>query len=340
MDPFLCGCSACRKFWTKTFRDRLELLSTSSTDRVRETSEIFALVNEKGGRHSLLKIGDMVRIPSGHKGTVKFIGILDSESLAPETYVGVHLYDEVNFADNGIVRGKKYFNCPPGHGVTVKYGAAERLPGPCRRPPVSGNTMFASYKEIQRNRSRTRRQASAHAHDAWTATREPVVHVFDRNDIAFKDSEKRAAARRQKMAKGFEQQNKWRRSETQRGFERLKKKFGSGERAERLAHTVQKLQEAYNTGASGLWQATDDTDASETKEEENESSIKEDNKQGLREELWYHPCLKQQRQEPVETGVVVAEISANPRTSVAVTLLSIRGIRFKVASVDVSSFNN
>ena len=60
----------------------------------------------------------------------------------------------VNFADNGIVRGKKYFNCPPGHGVTVKYGAAERLPGPCRRPPVSGNTMFASYTEIQRNRSR------------------------------------------------------------------------------------------------------------------------------------------------------------------------------------------
>ena len=65
------------------------------------------------------------------------------------------MFVAVNFADNGIVQGKKYFNCPPGHGIIVKFGAIERLPGPCRRPSVSGNFMFASYKEIQRNRSRS-----------------------------------------------------------------------------------------------------------------------------------------------------------------------------------------
>ena len=40
----------------------------------------------------------------------------------------------------------------------------------------------------------------------------------------------------------LEQQKQWRRGETQRGFDRLKKKFGSGERAERLTRTFQKLQ--------------------------------------------------------------------------------------------------
>ena len=69
MDPFLCGCSACRKFWTSTFGSGLEQLLKPATDRVRETSEIFSMVDVKGGSHSLLKIGDMVRIPSGHKGS-------------------------------------------------------------------------------------------------------------------------------------------------------------------------------------------------------------------------------------------------------------------------------
>ncbi|KAK2180107.1 hypothetical protein NP493_459g01049 [Ridgeia piscesae] len=270
MDPFLCGCSACQKFWTSTFGSGFDQLLKPATDRVRDTSEIFSMVDVKGGNHSLLKVGDMVRIPSGHKGTVKFIGILDSERIAPETYVGVHLYDEVSFADNGIVKGKKYFNCPPGHGVIVKYAATERLPGQCRRPPYTGNSMFPSYKEIQRNRSRIRRKQAAHAHDAWTGAREPVVHVFDRDDIAYKDGQKRAASRRHQMAIGVEQQNMWRRREMQRGFERLKQKFGTGERAERLARTLQTLQEAYDIGASGRWQATDETGTLESREEDTE----------------------------------------------------------------------
>jgi len=56
------------------------------------------------------------------------------------------------------------------------------------------------------------------------------------------DGQKRAASRRHQMAIGVEQQNMWRRREMQRGFERLKQKFGTGERAERLARTLQTLQ--------------------------------------------------------------------------------------------------
>ncbi|MQM04348.1 hypothetical protein Taro_037142 [Colocasia esculenta] len=64
------------------------------------------------------KIGDRCEIQPGEKrGVVKFVG--KGETLAPGFWVGVEL-DEPLGKHDGTVKGKRYFECPPQHGLLLR----------------------------------------------------------------------------------------------------------------------------------------------------------------------------------------------------------------------------
>ncbi|EXC48536.1 hypothetical protein L484_000576 [Morus notabilis] len=65
-----------------------------------------------------IKVGDRCEVePGAKRGVVKFVG--QAESLAPGFWVGVQ-YDEPLGKHDGIVKGTRYFECPPLHGAMVR----------------------------------------------------------------------------------------------------------------------------------------------------------------------------------------------------------------------------
>lgn len=65
-----------------------------------------------------IKVGDRCQIEPGDKrGVVKYVG--QAENLGPGFWVGVQ-YDEPLGKHDGLVKGTRYFDCPPLHGVMVR----------------------------------------------------------------------------------------------------------------------------------------------------------------------------------------------------------------------------
>ncbi|XP_062165668.1 tubulin-folding cofactor B [Alnus glutinosa] len=65
-----------------------------------------------------IKVGDRCEVePGAKRGVVKFLG--QAEPLAPGFWVGVQ-YDEPLGKHDGMVKGVRYFNCPPLHGAIVR----------------------------------------------------------------------------------------------------------------------------------------------------------------------------------------------------------------------------
>lgn len=65
-----------------------------------------------------IKVGDRCEVdPGGKRGEVKFVGKV--EVLAAGYWVGVQ-YDEPVGKHDGVVKGKRYFTCPPGHGSILR----------------------------------------------------------------------------------------------------------------------------------------------------------------------------------------------------------------------------
>ncbi|XP_027771671.1 tubulin-folding cofactor B isoform X2 [Solanum pennellii] len=65
-----------------------------------------------------IKIGDRCEVePGERRGTVKFVG--QAETLAPGFWVGVQ-FDEPVGKHDGMVKGKRYFDCPSLHGAMVR----------------------------------------------------------------------------------------------------------------------------------------------------------------------------------------------------------------------------
>ncbi len=58
----------------------------------------------------------------------------------------------VSSIENGLHNGKRYFSCPPGHGAMVRVGDIHPLATPASCPPVTGNKMYPSYKDVCRRR--------------------------------------------------------------------------------------------------------------------------------------------------------------------------------------------
>ncbi|KAL3814265.1 hypothetical protein ACJIZ3_015533 [Penstemon smallii] len=65
-----------------------------------------------------IKVGDRCQVEPGEKrGVVKFVG--RAETLAPGFWIGVQ-YDEPLGKHDGMVKGKRYFECPPLFGGMVR----------------------------------------------------------------------------------------------------------------------------------------------------------------------------------------------------------------------------
>ncbi|XP_010276589.1 PREDICTED: tubulin-folding cofactor B [Nelumbo nucifera] len=65
-----------------------------------------------------IKVGDRCEVEPGEKrGVVKFVG--KAENIAPGFWVGIQ-YDEPLGKHDGVVKGKRYFECPPLHGVMTR----------------------------------------------------------------------------------------------------------------------------------------------------------------------------------------------------------------------------
>ncbi|KAM7256208.1 hypothetical protein ACFE04_011949 [Oxalis oulophora] len=65
-----------------------------------------------------IKVGDRCEVEPGEKrGVVKFVG--EAESLGSGFWVGVQ-YDEPLGKHDGLVKGTRYFECPPLHGGMVR----------------------------------------------------------------------------------------------------------------------------------------------------------------------------------------------------------------------------
>ncbi|XP_020595535.1 tubulin-folding cofactor B [Phalaenopsis equestris] len=65
-----------------------------------------------------IKAGDRCEVESGEKrGVVKYVGKV--ENGAPGFWVGIQL-DEPLGKHDGMVKGKRYFECPPRHGIFLR----------------------------------------------------------------------------------------------------------------------------------------------------------------------------------------------------------------------------
>ncbi|PKA64763.1 ribosomal RNA methyltransferase Nop2 [Apostasia shenzhenica] len=65
-----------------------------------------------------IKVGNRCEVESGGKrGVVKFVG--KAEAVAPGFWIGVQL-DEPLGKHDGMVRGRRYFECPPQHGLLLR----------------------------------------------------------------------------------------------------------------------------------------------------------------------------------------------------------------------------
>ncbi|KAJ4701122.1 tubulin folding cofactor B [Melia azedarach] len=65
-----------------------------------------------------IKVGDRCEVdPGAKRGVIKYVG--QAESIAPGFWVGVQ-YDEPLGKHDGIVKGVRYFECPPLHGAMVR----------------------------------------------------------------------------------------------------------------------------------------------------------------------------------------------------------------------------
>ncbi|XP_048762667.1 dynactin subunit 1-like isoform X2 [Ostrea edulis] len=266
LDPFMCTCGPCKKFWKDNFNDASELLRESSLSRAQNTAPLSC-------KSSVVKVGDRVEVYGKYPatdlckiyaesevcqkflGTVKFVGVIDDNAIAPNLYVGVKLDDNVNSVHNGLYKGKRYFHCTPGHGAMVKYTEVKPLKNPSKTPPVKNNYMFPSWDEVkQRRKLRNEKLAEIYAKAGVSPTpsmlsdtsskrpkSEPVINVGDPNDIAIKDQERkrRAELHKQKVHEEDHEKNELR---------RLRQQFGSGQEGDRMAQTLLKLQRAYQEG--------------------------------------------------------------------------------------------
>lgn len=62
------------------------------------------------------EIGQTVELGDGQIGTVRFVG---STQFAPGDWVGV-VFDDAIGKNDGSVKGQRYFDCPPDHGMFVR----------------------------------------------------------------------------------------------------------------------------------------------------------------------------------------------------------------------------
>ncbi|KAL8581150.1 hypothetical protein ACOMHN_033597 [Nucella lapillus] len=146
IDPYLCTCGPCKRFWRNTFHSSAEYLQRNAGDRSEESATLSKLKPQ-----AMVSIGERVMV-HGQPGVVKFVGFVDENAVAPLLRVGVKLDECAHLGHDGTYNGKRYFYCTKGHGVLVRCRDVVPLRTANKRPPVKGNPMFPSWPEICKRR--------------------------------------------------------------------------------------------------------------------------------------------------------------------------------------------
>ncbi|KAK7114620.1 uncharacterized protein [Littorina saxatilis] len=146
IDPYLCTCGPCKRFWRDTFRSSSDCLARTGEDRAANSATLGKLKPD-----NLATVGDRVMV-QGQPGSVKFVGFVDDNTVAPSLRIGIKLDESVHLGHDGMLNGKRYFYCTNGHGTLVRYKDVQSLRPPTKRPPVKGNAMFPSWPEICKRR--------------------------------------------------------------------------------------------------------------------------------------------------------------------------------------------
>ena len=81
------------------------------------TDHVTDHVTQSTGSHKLL-VYRCTCVRMYNTGTIRYIGKLDFDIL-DLIYIGVHLDMPIGTCD-GSVKGRRYFQCPPNHGVFVR----------------------------------------------------------------------------------------------------------------------------------------------------------------------------------------------------------------------------
>ncbi|ETI27788.1 hypothetical protein G647_00237 [Cladophialophora carrionii CBS 160.54] len=94
----------------------------------------------------IVKIGQKVETQDGKQGTIRYIGPLH---VASGEWLGLELPDDSGKND-GSVKGERYFNCAPSHGIFVRRESAVKIlsqPAPTAKPNgVSGSNGGSTAK--------------------------------------------------------------------------------------------------------------------------------------------------------------------------------------------------
>ncbi|XP_033753706.1 uncharacterized protein LOC117337046 isoform X1 [Pecten maximus] len=251
VDPFLCTCGPCRRFWKDNFNDASELLSEPAMSRASGSATVPS-------HNHICKIGDRVLVQGKYQGTVKFVGVVDDSSIAPQLYVGVKLDDNVNSVHNGVFKGKRYFHCPRGHGAMVRYTEVTPLKSYKSTPPISGNYMFPSWDDVRKRRGdrykklvEIYRNAGIEPPDTVIPPApgysppkhriEPLIHVGDPYDIGLRDRE-------QKSIREKRHQESFREDREKQELRKAQQHFEGHSDSDRMVQTLLKLQRAYKEG--------------------------------------------------------------------------------------------
>lgn len=265
-DQFLCTCGPCKRFWRDTFKTDAVCLLRKSEDRATDSATLG-----KDPPKALVSVGDRV-VVDGRPGSVKFVGFIDENSVAPTLRVGIKLDESVHMGHDGMLNGKRYFYCTNGHGILVRYKDIKPLKSFNKRPPVRGNTMFPSWPEICKRRKQRaamleeeekRNKTSKPGGTArppkpplitprFTRTeilrREATTSPFlvirdDPNDVALKDHQHRRKREQTEVSPEASQAN-W----EVRLMQQWRLKYGDQDKASRMRETLQRLCSAYQEG--------------------------------------------------------------------------------------------
>lgn len=278
IDPYLCTCGPCKRFWNDTFRSSSEYLLRHAEERAHNSATLGTMVPQ------LISVGDRVST-GGNTGKVKFVGYIDDTVVAPVLRVGIRLDEPVLLGHDGTYNGKRYFHCTPGHGIMVRVKDVTLLKPADKRPPVRGNPMFPSYPEVCRRRKQRdailermhevdkNRRASLHNSDDKKATARPpaisprenlaqklrreassmplthtsyMISKDDPHDLAYKDHQK--MKRKQMLVARLPSTNNAQVQWEQRLMLQWHQKYGDPEKASRMGETLLKLCSAYREG--------------------------------------------------------------------------------------------
>ncbi|KAH9515661.1 hypothetical protein Btru_011678 [Bulinus truncatus] len=241
-----CTCEPCKRFWNRSFVEKkngsIKSISDDELSQVQKGDRVVvygASYHNKGGKI----------LP----GVVQYIGLYDKYAKAPRLKVGVSLYDNAYTTHNGIYRGKRYFYCPQGHGAMVNITDLQQVKPISRTPPLTGNFMFPSYEEMVKRRKL--RQKKIQEEEEKLKKDQKLKQMEERKRYSRSAPQQLGCHNKKCHSEddennhiSNEDQNETDLASQKLQVKQMKKIFGEGDKAERMALTLLKLYQAYEQG--------------------------------------------------------------------------------------------